>query len=205
MTPQSYAIRRSPRVRVPSATPVALRTHDGGRAQGELKVFSLTGGLVGLRKPLDCRSLVELKFMTPAGRIRGSAEMLKPVSEDLQPFRFVTLDRGDQRKLRRAIQSHMARSRDGHESMDKYRTKLAQGTFFGNLLGYDPQGDDVLGVNRDPEQNCPICGIAGHNHSLEMSKECAAKLLSGDDQTGKASKPKLISHSRISSKKTGPA
>jgi hypothetical protein len=73
-------------------------------------------------------------------------------------------------------------------------TKLAHRTFFGDRLGYDDDGDDLLGVNRDPEQNCPICGIAGHNHTSKMTKECARKLLCGDDQTGKASELKPNSH-----------
>jgi hypothetical protein len=64
-----------------------------------------------------------------------------------------------------------------------------------------PNGDDWLGVNRDPEQNCPICGIAGHKHTVEMTKACATKLLLGDDQTGKASEPNANSDSRISSKR----
>jgi len=126
-------------------------------------------------------------FMTRAGAILGSAEMLKPVSRDLQPFRFVALDRGDRRKLRTTIQSYLGQSSVGKEWIDEYRAKLAHRTFFGDLLGYDLDGDDLLGANRDPEQNCPICGIAGHNHTERMAKECAPKLLCGDDQTGKAS------------------
>jgi len=126
-------------------------------------------------------------FITQAGTILGSAEMLKPVSRDMQPFRFVALGGGDQRKLRVAIQSYLSQSSVGKEWIDEYRAKLAHRTLFGDLLGYDQDGDDLLGVNRDPEQNCPICGIAGHNHTGRMAKACERKLLCGDDQTGKAS------------------
>jgi len=159
-------------------------------------MVSLTGGLVCLPKPLDRGSRVKLMFMTYTGAIFGSAEMLKPVSSDLQPFRFVSLDERDQHKLSAAIQSFLGRNRDREEGIDNYRAKLAHRTFFGDCLGYDLDGDDLLGVNRDPEQNCPICCIAGHNHTKKMTKECTRKLLCGDDQTGKASELKPNSHFR---------
>jgi hypothetical protein len=195
MTLESHLIQRSPRVRLPRMTPAVLRSQDGSRRQGELEMVSLTGGLVCLPKPLDRGSRVKLMFMTHTGAIFGSAEMLKPVSWDLQPFRFVALDEGDQHKLRAAIQSYLGQN-SGGEECDNYRAKLAHRTFFGDLLGYDVDGNDLLGVNRDPEQNCPICGTAGHNHTVRMTKECATRLLCGDDQTGKASGLKPNSHSR---------
>jgi hypothetical protein len=196
MMPQSDAIPRSPRVRLPRTTPAVLRSQDGSRRQGELEMVSLTGGLICLPKPLDRGSHVKLMFMTHTGAIFGSAEMLKPVSWDLQPFRFVALDEGDQHKLSAAIQSYLVQNSGGEEWTDNYRAKLAHRTFFGDCLGYDVDGDDLLGVNRDPEQNCPVCGIAGHNHTARITKECARKLLCGDDQTGKASELKSKSHSR---------
>ena len=149
-------------------------------------MVSLTGGLLCLPEPLDRGSRVKLMFMTRTGVIFGSAEMLKPVSRDMQPFRFVALAGGDQRKLRTAIQSYLGQCSIAEEWVGEYRTK-AHRTFFGDLLGYDQSGDDLLGVNGDPELNCPICGIAGHNHTVRMTKACARKLLCGDDQTGKAS------------------
>lgn len=161
-------------------------------------MVSLTGGLVCLPNPLDRRSHVKLKFLTDAGAIHGSAEMLPAVSWDLQPFRFVALGERDQRKLRAAIQVYLVQNGVGEESIDKYRGRLVRGTFFGDLIGYNCDGDDVLGVNRDPEQNCPVCGIAGHNHTERMTRECATKLLCGDDQTGKASEPPSNSRSIIS-------
>ena len=195
---QAHASRRSPRVRLPRTIPAVLRSQDGRRRHGELQMVSLTGGLICLPKPLDCRSRVKLRFVTHAGTIHGSAEMLKPVSWDLQPFRFVAIDGNDQRKLRATIELHLGRNSCGEEPIDTYRANPTHGTFFGNLLGYDLDGDDLLGVNRDPEQNCPICGVAGHNHTISMTKDCATKLLCGDDQTGKASEPKSNYPSRIS-------
>jgi hypothetical protein len=132
--------------------------------------------------------------------VRGSAEMLKPVSRDLQPFRFVALDRGDQRKLKATIQSYLVHNSAREQPLDGYRDRLVHGTFLGDLLGYDREGDDLQGVNRDPERNCPVCGLAGHKHTTKMTRECATKLLCGDDQTGKASDPDLAGDSRLPSK-----
>ena len=200
MTPQSRAVRRSPRVRLSCVTPVVLRSLDGSRTQGELKLVSLTGGLVCLPEPLDSHSRVKLRFVTQVGAIHGSIEMLRPVSSDLQPFRFEALGGRGQRKLRATIQLHLGQNSVGEESIDKYRENLVRGTFFGDLFGFDADGDDWLGVNRDPEQNCPICGVAGHNHTADMTKACATKLLLGDDQTGKLSEPNANSDARTSSK-----
>jgi hypothetical protein len=125
MTPQSHAIQRSPRVRFPRMTPAVVRSQDGSRRQGELEMVSLTGGLLCLPKPLDRGSRVKLMFMTHTGAILTSAEMLKPVSRDLQPFRFVAFDGGDQRKLRAAIQWYLGQNSVGEEWIDKYRAKLA--------------------------------------------------------------------------------
>ena len=201
MIPEPHAIRRSPRVRLPRMTRAVLQAQDGRCRQAELEMVSLTGGLLCLTNPLDPGSPVKLMFMTHLGAILGSAAMLKPVSRDFQPFRFVALDRGDQTKLRAAIQWPLGQNSVGEEWIDKHRPKLEHRTFFGDLLGYDSDGDDLLGVNRDPEQNCPICGIAGHNHTERTSKECAGKLVCGDDQTGKASELKSNSHSGMFSNK----
>jgi hypothetical protein len=115
----------------------------------------------------------------------------------------VALDRGDQRKLKAAIQSYLVQNRVGEQSIDGYRDKLVHGTFLGDLLGYNREGDDLQGVNRDPERNCPVCGLAGHKHTARMTRECATKLLCGDDQTGKASDPDVTADSRIPSKIVG--
>jgi hypothetical protein len=190
MRPQWHGIRQCPRVRLTDVVPAILRPEDGSRKRGELKTVSLTGGLVYLPKPLECRSHVKLMFVTRTGAIHGSVEMLNPVSSELQPFRFEALDERGQSKLRATIRLYLGQNAVGEEPHDPYRGHLASGTFFGDLLGFDADGDDLLGVNRDPEQNCPICGVAGHNHTAEMTKACATKLVHGDDQTGKASELK---------------
>jgi hypothetical protein len=69
------------------ATPAVLRCEDGSRLSGDLQVISLTGGLLGLSRPLALGSQVKLMFVTRKGSVQGAAEMLCPVSRGLQPFR----------------------------------------------------------------------------------------------------------------------
>jgi len=70
---------------------------------GKLQVISLTGGLLYLSNLLGQGSRVKLIFLTNSGPVLGAAEMLSPISWTQQPFRFLTLDECDQRKLRAAI------------------------------------------------------------------------------------------------------
>lgn len=66
---------------------------------GSLEVISSTGGLLGLSKPVIRGTRIKVMFLTQRGPVLGSAEMLSPVSWTQQPFRFVTLAYGDQRRL----------------------------------------------------------------------------------------------------------
>jgi hypothetical protein len=103
LSQQSYQCR-SPRVRLASHVPVVLRFADGRRSRGELKVISLTGGLLCLPKPLAWGSRVKLMFLTQAGVVLGGAEMLSPDNWALQPFRFLALNDQDEHRLRAAIE-----------------------------------------------------------------------------------------------------
>ena len=105
LAPQLNTPCRPPRFRLPQSTHAVLRFQDGHRTQGELQVVSLTGGLLSLKKPLDKGSRVKLMFLTHSGPVLGAAEMLRPVSWEQQPFRFVALQEDDQRRLRIAIES----------------------------------------------------------------------------------------------------
>jgi hypothetical protein len=67
-------------------------------------VISLTGGLLSLPRPLLRGCRVKLMFLTQAGSVLGSAEMLSADTWSLQPFRFVSLDENDQFRLRTAIE-----------------------------------------------------------------------------------------------------
>ena len=122
--PQSHTNRRVPRVRITDLTPVVLRLPDGGCHRGKLETISLTGGLLSLSQVLDRGSHISLVFLTDSGPVRGTAEMLSPVSKEQQPFRFVALERDDQRRLRLIVQP----LQNGVEEawIAKYRAALVQ-------------------------------------------------------------------------------
>jgi len=120
--PHSHTYRRSPRVQLADITPAVLRLADGRRHRGELETISLTGGLLSMSNILDRGSRIKLMFLTPAGPVLGSAEMLSPVSTTRQPFRFVALEEGDQRRLRTVVQSFLD---PGEQAwIEKYRATL---------------------------------------------------------------------------------
>ncbi len=118
--------RRAPRLNLSDITPAVLRFEDGHRTQGQLEVISLTGGIVSLPKPVVRDSRVKLMFVTPTGPVLGTAEMLKPVSWTQQPFRFVGLEKDDQRRLQESIQSSFGQVSKDQEWIDKYRATLDQ-------------------------------------------------------------------------------
>jgi hypothetical protein len=66
---------------------------------GNLEVVSATGGLLRLTKPLILGTRIKLLFLTESGPVLGAAEMLSPISWTHQPFRFVAVAYGDQRRL----------------------------------------------------------------------------------------------------------
>ena len=120
--PHPPAYWRSPRVRFADIIPVALRMADGRRHRGKLETISLTGGLLTMASMLDHGSRIKLMFLTPMGPVLGLAEMLSPVSPALQPFRFVAIEEGDQRRLRSVIQSFL---NPGEQAwIEKYRAAL---------------------------------------------------------------------------------
>ena len=88
-------------------TPVVLRLADGARFSGKLEVVSATGGLVCLPRPVWQGALTKLVFLTSAGLVLGLAEMLGPVSWELQPFRFLALYDDDRSRLERAIRTSL--------------------------------------------------------------------------------------------------
>lgn len=104
MNSLSHHPPRAPRVRPTEFTPAVLRAQDGGCFSGELEIFSITGGLLALPKPLNQGSRVKLMFLTQTGPVFGVAEMLRPVSWGQQPFRFIVLYENDERRLRAASQ-----------------------------------------------------------------------------------------------------
>jgi hypothetical protein len=97
--PVTSLARRAPRIRTTERTPAVLRFQSGDCVQGRLEVFSSTGGLLCLSKPLIRGTRIKVMFLTQTGPVMGAAEMLTPVSWTQQPFRFVALASGDQRRL----------------------------------------------------------------------------------------------------------
>ncbi len=102
--PQPERTPRAVRVRPAEYTPAVLRIEDGSCTQATLELYSVTGGLLSLQKPLDRGSRARLLFLTQTGPVLGMAEMLRPLSWTEQPFRFLTMHEEDERKLRAATQ-----------------------------------------------------------------------------------------------------
>jgi len=90
---------RLPRAHLEGLNPAVLRFPDGQTTGANLKVISLSGGLLSLPQPVVQGSQVKLIFLTGAGAVLGGAEMLPPVTKELQPFRFVSLAADDHRRL----------------------------------------------------------------------------------------------------------
>ena len=112
---------RATRVHFADPTSAVLRLQNGRRVPGKLKVVSLTGGLLSMTHPVDAGCNAKLMFLTRAGMVLGSAEMLTPLSLSLQPFRFLALERDDQNRLRTAIQRSTEQSRSDNGQIERSR------------------------------------------------------------------------------------
>jgi hypothetical protein len=97
--PQPLSPWRVPRARLDGNTPAVLRFPSGQRLGVKLQVISLTGGLLSVPQPLVEGSRGKLMFLTDCGSVLGGAEMLCPVNDVMQPFRFVSLTADDHRRL----------------------------------------------------------------------------------------------------------
>jgi hypothetical protein len=124
--PQAYSAKRSPRLRLRETIPALLRSPSGHKGQGELQTISMTGGLLGLAAPLSRGAQVKLMFVTRAGAIQGSAEMLRPVAWNMQPFRFLSLDENSTRRLRATIEPK-ASEPEADAWIGKYRAAMENG------------------------------------------------------------------------------
>ena len=122
--PQPMPDCRATRLKLAHITPAVLRFADGRRTQGQLEVISLTGGILCLPKPVDPDSHVRLMFVTPAGSVLATAEILRPVSGTQQPFRFLALEQDDRRRLQTSIQSSFGLVGNEQEWVEKYRAAL---------------------------------------------------------------------------------
>lgn len=120
--PPAQARQRPPRVHFTDVTPVVVRFQDGKRTSGKLRVVSITGGLLSFSRPLPQGSRVRLMFLTGAGPVLGTVEMLSPIFVGMQPFRFVALYDDDQNRLHAAIQSSLNSNRRDQQKIEKYRS-----------------------------------------------------------------------------------
>jgi len=86
----------------------------------------MTGGLLSVSSPVTPGLRAKLMFLARTGPVLGAAEMLDPVTVNQQPFRFVALRIGDQRRLRAAIDLCAYPGKNEQEWIEKYRTAVAQ-------------------------------------------------------------------------------
>jgi len=112
---------RSPRLQFAHVTPATVRVQNGRPVRARLQVVSLTGGLLCLPGPLDQGSQVKLMFLTDAGMVLGTAQMLTSISGTLQPFRFVNIDEDHERRLRDLIQVSVDQKRSEQGSIVRDR------------------------------------------------------------------------------------
>ena len=103
-----------------------LRFPNGQRTCADLRVISLTGGLLSVSQPVVQGSRVKLMFLTGAGSVLGGAEMLPPVTNALQPFRFVSLAADDHRRLGTLIWERSIQNKSEQVWIEKLRAASAQ-------------------------------------------------------------------------------
>ena len=124
-SPQSRPPWRCPRAHLDGNNPIVLRFPNGQRMGANLQVISVTGGLLSLSKSVDQGSRVRLMFLTEAGSVLGGAEMLPPVSDRLQPFRFISLPAVDQRRVG-ALIGEWSQNKSEQAWIEKLRAASAQ-------------------------------------------------------------------------------
>lgn len=124
--PQPSQPWRPARARLENNTPAVLRFPNGQRSWAKLQVISITGGLLSLPEPVVQGTPVKLMFLTTGGSVLGAAEMLRPVTNALQPFRFVSLAADDQRRLGTLILERSTPNKSEQEWIEKLRAASAQ-------------------------------------------------------------------------------
>jgi len=117
---------RLPRAHLEGLNPAVLRFPNGQTTGANLKVISLSGGLLSLPQPVVQGSQVKLIFLTGAGAVLGGAEMLPPVTKELQPFRFVSLAADDHRRLGTLVGQRPVQKEPELAWMEKLRAASAQ-------------------------------------------------------------------------------
>jgi len=124
--PQSRPLWRVPRAHLEGPNPAVLRLANGQTTGANLRVISVTGGLLALSQPVVQGSQVKLIFLTGAGAVLGGAEMLSPVTNGLQPFRFVSLAADDQHRLGALVGQRSSQNEAEPDWMEKLRAASSQ-------------------------------------------------------------------------------
>jgi hypothetical protein len=124
--PQTHQPWRVPRAHIEGNIPAVLRFADGQRTSAKLQVVSLTGGLLALPKPVAQGSQIRMMFLTEGGSVLSGAQMLSPVTKELQPFRFTAIAADDQRRLGTLIWEQSNRNKFEQDWIEKLRAATAQ-------------------------------------------------------------------------------
>jgi hypothetical protein len=106
--PQTEFRERAQRIGFEEKTPVVVRFPGGVRCSAQLKVISVTGGLLCLQRPVQPGAVGKLMFLSNNGCIAGEAQMLTPVAWDRQPFKFTTLQEEDHYRLETVIKRQLS-------------------------------------------------------------------------------------------------
>jgi len=125
-SPQSRPPWRVPRAHLEGRNPAVLRFANGQTTGANLQVISVTGGLLSLSQPVVQGSQVKLIFLTGTGAVLGGAEMLRPVTNELQPFRFVSLAADDHRRLGALVGQGSSQNKSELDWIEKLRAASAQ-------------------------------------------------------------------------------
>lgn len=114
-TPKIEFRERPERVGFDEKTPVVVRFPGGVRCSAQLKIVSVTGGLLSLQRPVQPGAVGKLMFLSGKGFIAGEAQMLTPVSWDRQPFKFTILHEDDRYRLQTLIKRQVSVRRRDNE------------------------------------------------------------------------------------------
>jgi hypothetical protein len=110
---------RAARIGFEEKTPVVVRFPGGVRCSANLKIVSVTGGLLTLQRPVQPGAVGKLMFLTNNGCVMGEAQMLTPVAWDRQPFKFTTLEEDSRYRLQTVIKRQLS---SGHRNNQQRRS-----------------------------------------------------------------------------------
>lgn len=105
--PPSVLPPRSPRVSFTHTMPAVLRFSNGQSGHAEIRVLSLTGGLLTMPRCIHHGARVKIMFLLETGAVLSGVEMLRPVNWTQQPFRFLDLEPRDMHRLQSLIETEL--------------------------------------------------------------------------------------------------